>query len=177
MAADSNFVKTSVSGSLQLRDATATPVTLDLAFDRGDLVVGPIKEVMNEDVVIERRGRFVNVAHGSRIFPTSSFSAWFSKFQASNVPGAISDWVLRQGPYAALVSTLGSGPKVPFASDAIYTIEGSDFGDSADHTFTLHDVQWTIDSFTEANEGCFFSLSGVVRGEIDGDLTAAEYTP
>ena len=56
MAADSSFVKTNVSGKLTLADGTGTPVTLELAFDRGDLTVGPIKEVLNEDVAIERRG-------------------------------------------------------------------------------------------------------------------------
>ena len=171
----SGFVKTNVSGSISLADGTGTPLTLALLFDRGDLQVTGIKEVLNEDVAIERRGNFINAAHGNRTYPQLSFSSWISQFQAAADPGDIVDWILRQGAYSAAVSTLGAGSKVPFASDVTYNLEGTDFNDSADHDFTLHDVQFNGFDFQESESGLFVSISGIVRGEIDGDLTAAEY--
>lgn len=176
----SGFVKTNVSGTIALADGTGTPVTLTLAFDRGDLTVGPLMEVLNEHVYIERRGQRVNVAHGNRVYPQVSFSAWITAFQDSgSAPGDLLTFLLRtaSSAYASNVSTLGSGTKVPYAVDVTYTLEGSDFGDSGDHTFTLHDCLFSIDSFTEAAEGCSISVSAQVFGPITGDIALDEYTP
>jgi len=173
----SGFVKTSTSGSITLSDGTATPVTLTLAFDRGDLSISGLKEVLNEDVVIERRGRFVNVAHGNRIYPTFTFSCWVSQFNDSGTaPGNILTWIQRTtgSAYAANVSTFGSGSSIPFACDVQYDLEGTDFGDSADHQIILNDCQLQIDSLVEAAEGMSLSVSGVVRGAVGGDLEMAE---
>lgn len=173
----SGFVKTNVSGAITLLDGAATPVELTLAFDRGDLSLSTLKEVLNEDVAIERRGRFINSAHGARVYPSISFSCWISAFQDSGVaPGNILTWIQRtaSSAYASLVSTLGTGSSVPFACDLRYTLEGTDFGDSADHTFTCNDVQLQIDSFTEAAEGLSVAISGMVRGGITGDLAMAQ---
>jgi hypothetical protein len=133
--------------------------------------------VLNERVAIERRGQFINLAHGARSYPTVSFSCWFTEFgDSGTAPGNILTFLQRTtgSAYASNVSTLGSGAKVPYTVDVTYTIEGTDWGDSADHTFTLHDVDFSIDSFTEAPEGCSIALTGTIYGEIDGDLEMDE---
>lgn len=175
----SGFVKNNTMGVITLIDGTTpTAIELALAFDRGDLnLSGPLKSVLNENVAVERRGRFINTVHGNRVYPQLSFSCWISAFQDSGTaPGNIWTWIQRTtgSAYAANVSTLGTGSLVPFACNLKYDLEGTDVGDSGDHTFTCADVELVIDSFTEAAEGCSVSISGVVRGAITGDLEMAQ---
>ena len=173
--ARSGIVKTNVSGSIAFADGTGTPVTLTASFDRGDFVLSDAKEVLNEDVAIERRGRYINSAHGARVYPQVSFSCWADAFVGvTSAPGTELGYLMRSGQYTANVSTLGSGTSVPYAINITITIEGTDFGDSADATITLHDVQVSSFSFTEASEGNSLSFTGIVRGEVDGDLALDE---
>lgn len=174
----SGFVKTNTCGAIALADGTSpTPVSLTLAFDRGDLSLSNLAPVLNERVVIEARGKFKNLAYGARQYPTVSFSCWVSAFQDSGTaPGNILTFLQRTAgsAYASNDGTLGTGSKIPYTVDVTYTLEGTDWGDSADHTFTLHDVDFSIDSFTEASDGCNVSLTGTVYGEITGDLKMDE---
>lgn len=178
----SDFVKTNVSGQISLADGTGTPVTLTLVFDRGDLAISNLKgDHLNENVRIQRRGRHINTAPGNRLYPGVSFSAWLPAFDDSGAaPGDLITWIQRTtgSAYAGLISTTdpsaGSGPDIPFAFDLTYTLEGTRFGDSQDHTFTLHDFEVDNFSFNEAAEGISISLTGTVTGEIDGDLDMAE---
>lgn len=178
MANRSNFVKTNVAGSLTLRDYT-TPTALELAiaFDQGNLTVGPIMRILNEFVAIERRGRYVNTAFGNRVYPTFSFTCWVPAFQDDgSAPGNIATWLLKTtgGAYDAAVSSLGAGASVPFLWDLVYNLEGTEYGDGDDHDFTLTRCEGQIDNYTEAADGCTFAISGTVRGGITGDLIAAE---
>lgn len=171
----SQYVRTNVSGEITLTDGAATQLTL--AFDRGDLSISGLKEVLNENVRIQRRGKFVNTAHGARIFPTVSFSSWVSAFQDSGMaPGDLITWIQRASgsAYASLESTYGSASGLPFAFDVTYTLEGTDFGDSADSTFTLHDCEVDSFDFAEAAEGLSITVNLTVTGEIDGDLDMDE---
>ncbi len=174
----SQIVKNNVAGQIKLIDGT-TPTALELvlAFDKGDFSLTGAKEVLNNPVAVERRGKFINSLHGARMYPSFSFSCWASAFQDDGSdPGNIATWVLRSGggAYAAAESTLGAGSRVPFAFHTEYTMEGSDYGDSADHTFQLEDCEVTDFGFSEAEEGCTFSISGVVRGPVTGDLPMSE---
>lgn len=178
----SSIVKTNVSGTITLIDGTTpTAIELALSFDRGDLNVSGLKEVLNETITVERRGRFVNSAHGNRVYPSFSFSCWLSAFQDSGTaPGNILTWIQRTtgSAYAALVSSLQPGASAnadtPFAFDIKYDLEGADFGDSADHTFTLGDCEVLDFTFAEAADGLSVSVNGVVRGAVSGDLEMAQ---
>jgi len=173
----SAFVKTNVSGTLLWEDGTGTPLTLTLAFDRGDFALSGLNETLNERVAIERRGRYINSAYGNRVYPAFSLSCWVSAFQDSGVaPGNAITFLTRAtgSAYAAAVSTLGAGAAVPFAFDQTYTLEGTDWGDSADHTFTLADCEVLDFAFSEAADGLSIAINGVVRGAITGDLDMTE---
>lgn len=180
MSLNSTFVKTNTAGSITLADGTGTPVTITLAYDRGDVSVSGLQEVLNEYAVIERRGRYVNVAHAARKYPTISFSAWLPAWQDSGTaPGCLQAFLLRtaSSAYASNVSTSGAGSKVPYTIDFTLAIEGTDFGDSADHTFTAADCLLTDYGFSEAAEGMSASITLQVLGAFSGDISAAEYSP
>lgn len=166
----SNIVKNDIEGSITLADGTGTPVTHTVTYDRGDLVAGPFKKIMNEDVVIESRGRFRALAHGARIYPTGTFSFWYREF--TNASGALPDMLLGTGTaYSANVSTLGAAAR-KYALKLTLTVEGTDLGDSADATLILNDCVFTIDQFSESREGNFIAVSFVCYGSTTGLATA-----
>lgn len=163
--------KSNVSGTITMVNGATT---LAAAYDRGDLTIGPLKAVLNQNNPVERRGRFVGLVTGARIYPQLSFSAWLTQFAEASAPGDLIDWILNKDAYSALTSTLGSG--TPYTSDMTYKVEGTDFGDAADHTFTTHDVDWTLDNYTETDSGLFIQISGTIYGELSGDIAIDEIT-
>jgi hypothetical protein len=171
----SAFVKNNTQGSLRLFDATSgTALTISLAFDAGDFEISGIPSggKLNEIVAYERRGAFKSAAHGNRVYPEWSFSSLVSSLSDASA-GTVSDFVLRQGAYAAAVSTLGTGTAVPYAFNVEYTIEGTAWGDSADITVTIGDCILTGWAFTEGDPDSV-KLSDTVYGAITGDIAASE---
>lgn len=168
MALD-DFVKSDLEGSITLTDGNSN--TMTLAFDNGDFSGGPFKEVLNEHVKYERRGKFTSVGLGARIYPTFSFTAMVHQFTDATAD-VLADFVLRNGKFASNQSTFGANHRV-YAMDVKMDIEATDFGHSADMTFTLHDCVVTIDSFGEGRPSTI-SISGEVLGEVTGDLACDE---
>lgn len=164
----STIQKSNVSGSLSF---AVGATSLALLFDKGDLNIADLHAVLNAVAAVERRGKFQGLVHGARVYPTFTFTAWITQFSEATGTGDLIDWVLRKDAYSALVSTIGQG--LPFTSDLTYTLEGTDFGDSADHTFTMHDVYLSC-SYAEAAEGLTLSVSGTVYGEFEGDIDIDE---
>jgi hypothetical protein len=168
MAAESSYIKTNISGSIVLSDGTGTPVTLTLAYDRGDLAIGPLSDKLNELVTVQRRGKFVSHAHGARVFPSVSFSAYCGNLVGgtTSAPGTPTEFLTRQGAYAANLGTLGTGR--PLTIDMIITIEGTNFGDSDDEVVTLNDVHCTI-QWAEAADGNTITVTGTILGAVGLD--------
>lgn len=164
----STIQKSNVSGSLSF---AVGATTLLLAYEKGDLSLSDLHHVLNAVTPVERRGKFQGLVHGARVYPTFTFSAWVTQFSEAAAPGDLIDWVLHKDAYSALVSTIGQG--LPFTSDLTYTVEGTDFGDAADHTFTMHDVYCML-NYSEAAEGLTLSVSGTVYGEFTGDIDIDE---
>ena len=84
----------------------------------------------------------------------------------------MTDFVLKNNKYSGNVSTLGANAQI-YAVDITLTIEGTDFGDSADHAFVLTDCVVTMDEFAEGEED-LVSFSFEVLGDITGDLACSE---
>lgn len=164
----STVQKSNVSGSIQLAIGVST---LDLLYDRGDVAIGPLQARLNSVNAVARRGRFLGLVHGDRIYPTINFSAWITQFSEATGTGDLIDFVLNKDAYSALVS-LG-GANTPYTFDLSYTVEGTDFGDAADHTFTCHDVHAQL-NFTESAEGLQLAFSGTMYGEFTGDIDIDE---
>ena len=166
MAAASNYVKNSIHGAITLADGTVTPVTLASSYDKGDLQLANLGAVLNDLVHVTRRGKYVSSAHGARRFPTVSFSAFATNLvgSSSTAPGSILEFLTGKGAYSANISTLGSGR--PMAVKITLTIEGSNFGDTADETIVLNNVLIESVSFAEAEDGNTLSFEGTVLGSV-----------
>jgi len=167
----STFVKNFTHGSLLLSDGTGTPVTLTVDCMNGDFSISGLAKILRETAKYESRGLLKSVAHTTRTYPSGSFSAMMTAFTEAIAPGTLADFVLNQAAYSANVSTLGASAQV-YAIDLVVTIEGTDFGDAADHTFTLSDCRCTID-FAEGDPNQF-TLNFEVLGAVTNGLIAAE---
>lgn len=165
MGAESSFIKNNVQGVLTLSDGTGTPVTLALAYDMGDVEIGPLMEELNEPVKIERRGKFVGLQRGKRVYPTIKFTAWCGNLVggSTSAPGTPTEFSTKKGAYSANVSTLGANRK--YTIDIILAIEGSNFGDGADETITCNDVVCSI-TWKEGPEGNTISIDGEILGPV-----------
>jgi hypothetical protein len=158
-------------GTLTLRDGSPTPVTLTLAFERGDFAFSGLSAALNETAKVERRGQFVTAVHGARVYPTVSWSAWLADLTVASAPSSALDFLLRSGAYASNTSTLGSGR--PYAIDIIWDIEGTDLGASADDQVVWNDCLPILEG-TEAADGNTISCSCEVLGAITGSIDVAQ---
>lgn len=162
----STFPKNNMDGSLVLSDATGTPITLTVPFEQGNFTISALKKALRETAAYQSRGVLIGVRHTNRTFPTFSFSAVMSSF-TSATSNSLSDAILRNGAWAAAVSTLGANADV-YTLKATFSVEGSNFGDSSDHSFALNDCELSLD-FAEGDPNVF-TVSGVVYGTVTGDL-------
>jgi len=165
MAAESSFMKNNLHGSVQGEDGTGTPVTLALAYEKGNIKGGPLADFLNEAIKIVRRGKLISVAHGDRFWPKLSFSAFVGNVVGSSAiaPGTPTEFFTKKGAYSANVSTLGTGR--PYAVNVKLTIEGTNFGDANDETLLFKNFRGLLD-FGEGVEGNEISIDGEVLGDI-----------
>ena len=169
--------KGNTSGTLKYVDGTAmTPVELTSSFERGDFKVTGLQAGgdLNEVTPVQRRGVFVGLIKGARTFPQLSWSCWVTQFTEASGTGTDADFLLQQGAYSGNVSTSGTG--CPYTIDIDYTVEGTDFGDSADHNVVFADFHADTVDYEEGADGNFLAVSGTVYGAITGDLAAAGLT-
>ena len=165
MAAESTFLKNNVLGSMQLIDGTGSPVTLSLLYDRGNIKCTNWSQTLNELVKMVRRGRFVSAAHGERMFPVLSFSCFTGNLVGSSgtAPGTPWEFLTKKGAYSANISTLGANRL--YCVDVKLTIEGTNYGDTADETVTFEDCYVTSE-FAENVAGNELSFTAEVLGNI-----------
>ncbi len=175
MAAPSTMPKTALKGTIAFNDATGTPVTLAVTFTAGDYTLGPLSEDLNEPVVIMARGAIIGFTRGSPRPPQLSLSVYVGNLvgSSSSTPGSPLEFILRKGAYASNVSTLGANRKS--AVDVTLTIEGTNWGDSADETIVCEDVVFDS-SFNEAMDGNKLALTGTVLGSVVIDNDANTVT-
>ena len=76
--------------------------------------------------------------------------------------GTLVDFILQQNSYSGNISTL-TGSDV-YAVKVTLTVEGTDLGDTADHTIVMDDVHFTM-AIAEG-EPDTVTLSGTVYGSV-----------
>ena len=131
----SSVVKTLRDGQILIKDGTGTPKTITVAFEQGDLTLNiPGPEVL---VFLDRNrlGTTPSLRYGKEQPVTGSFSAYFK----DNVEAGVDtlEAALLLGMPTGWVSTLGSSAEVQTVS-LVWTIEGSDHGDTSDNVITLN---------------------------------------
>jgi len=160
--AASTVIKHLYDGLIALLDGTGTPVQLTVPFSMGDLSIKGLAQTQREVIAYESRGVLNSVRHTKRTYPTGSFSYMIADYSdATN--NTVIDFIRKAGSYNANTSTLGTASDV-YTIDIKLTVEGTNFGDSSDHTITLEDCHCTIDiDEGEPNKGTIsFTTYGAV---------------
>ena len=159
--AASTVIKHVTDGSITLEDGTGSPVTLVVPFTSGDLSVDGLQNSLRAVQAYQTRGTLHSVRLAAREFPSMSFSAMLADV-SDGTAGTLIDYCLKQGSYASNVTTL-TGSDV-YAIKVTLTIEGTDLGDSADHTIQMDDVHVTV--AVAEGEPDTVTLSGTVYGSV-----------
>jgi hypothetical protein len=169
----STFVKTNTMGSLVITDGTTpTPLTLTVPFEQGDFQISGLSAILREVVKHETRGKFTSASYGSRTYPSGSFSCKVTRLTQASTNSTIMDFITGKSgtSYAARLSTLAGEVE---ALNLAFTMEGTDFGDAADHTFNMTKVVFTSVDFAEG-EANTLSFTFEVLGAITGDIVCDE---
>lgn len=175
MAAQSSQPKTGLKGTITFSDATGSPVTLALLYSDGAESLAPLAEDLNEPVILVSRSQIVGFTRGAPRPPTLSFVALVGNLVGDDAvaPGSPLEFIFRKGAYAANVSTLGANRKS--AVDVTITIEGTDWGDSADETIVCENVVFDA-AFAVAMDGNKLTFTGTVLGAVIIDNDANTVT-
>lgn len=164
--ATSSIIKNMCDGTITFKDGSGTPISCQVRFDNADFSVDGLKAKLRETNAYQHRGVLSSVRHTTRTFPTFSMTCSMSNFTSAGAD-TVSDAILKNGAFASAVSTLGANADV-FTLDVLIVEEGSDFGDSSDHSFGLEDCELSL-SYAEGDPNTF-SISGTVYGAVTGDL-------
>lgn len=172
-----SYPKTGNMVGVTLSDGTGSPITYVLDQDRGTYTFDGIKPGLRNHTVVQRKGQMVAPVFTDRAPVSLSMEFLFDVFSKA-AGGTILDYIFKDGAFSARIGTLNpSGStdlKIPFATDAIIVVEGTDYGDSADGTITVRD--WIISSVSwnaAENEAITVSVTGEVWGAFEGDIAIA----
>ena len=164
----SSVVKNYRDGSIVFNDATSpTPITLTVQFESGDLSLSGVNYSSTGPVEYTKyldRGELGSVRRTSRSFATGSLSCQMTDL-SDGTDRLIWDAVNRSGAWASAVSTLGANADL-YTLQIVITIEGTNFGDAADHVLTMNNCRCSID-FAEGDPNSF-----TIHFEVLGAITA-----
>lgn len=169
MAGVSTFVKNNTMGTITITDGTGTPVSLTVAYDKGDVAIDGLGHRLNELKKIQGRGRMISSAYGARRFPSFKFSAFVPNLAGATASGGgtLLEMLTQKGAYSANISASGSSSNTnrPYTVNVKLAIEGSSFGDTADESIQANEVHCTI-GFQESEDGNTITIEGEVLGTI-----------
>lgn len=161
----SSIVKNFRDGTIVINDGTSpTPLTLTVQFETGDFSISGLNQGNYEITKYLDRGDLGSIRKTNRSFPTGSFTAHMTDL-SDGTDRLLWDAVNKTGAWASAVSTLGSTADV-FALQIVLSVEGTNFGDSADHVLTLNNCHCSID-FAEGDPNSF-----TLNFEVLGAITA-----
>jgi hypothetical protein len=160
--AQSTVIKNFRDGTLTFTDNTGTPLSMPIVYEAGDFSIDNLNEGLVETTAYLDRGEFATLRKTNRVFPSFSFTAHMTDLSDAT-DKLLYDLARKTGAWAGAVSTLGA------AADAMtykltWACEGTNFGDTTDHTLVLNDCRVTV-SLSEGDPNSF-SVSGIVYGAI-----------
>lgn len=158
----SSVVKNFRDGTITLADNGIN--TLTIQYEAGDLSLSGVNQGNYEHTKYLDRGDLGSIRKTNRSFPTGSFSCQMTEFSdASNTN--IWDLVNKTGAFSTAVSTLGANADL-YTLKITLSVEGTNFGDSSDHTLEMDDCRCTID-FAEGDPSSF-----TINFEVLGTIVA-----
>lgn len=147
-------------GTITLSDGSGSPITLTVQYEAGDFSIDNVSQSQSEVEAYLDRGAFHNVRKTNFAPATFSFTATMTDLSDATEK-CLWDAVNKSGAFSAGVSR---GDTDVWLLLVGFTVEGTDFGDAADHTLTLDKCHLTI-SFAEGSPNTF-TLNGTVYGNI-----------
>ncbi len=158
----SSITKYQGDGSLVIKDATGTPLSLTIPrltdFSFSGVVDGNrvlLKGMSRGEVAFLRKGAITEI--------TGSLTYWLADFTAATASSPL-DAARRTGYFASAVSTAAAlGDYMCY--DMVWTVEGTNLGDSADHVVTFSDVTLSGD-VTESMDGNTATMSFICHGGV-----------
>lgn len=159
----STVVKSYRDGTIVLSDGTGTPLTVTVQFENGDLSLSGTNQGNYEHTKYLDRGELGSIRKTNRMFPTGSFTCQMTDLSDAT-DRLIWDIVNKTGSFASAVSTLGANADL-YTLKIVLTVEGTQFGDSADHVLTMNDARCSID-FAEGDPNSFtinFEVLGTIQ--------------
>jgi hypothetical protein len=160
--AQSTTIKNFRDGTLTFTDNTGTPLSMSIVYEAGDFSIDNLNEGLVETTAYLDRGEFATLRKTNRVFPSFSFTAHMTDISDAT-DKLLYDLARKTGAWTSAVSTLGANADA-MTYKLTFTVEGTNFGDSADHTMVLNDCRITL-SFSEGDPNSF-SVSGIVYGAI-----------
>ena len=138
-------------GTITLKDGGSA--ALVIAYEEGNMTFEITKA---DQTVIRDRGVITTVRKGdNQPAATGSFSAYMREFADQTNAGSILDFINKTNNYSGNTSATSSGVYVEeYCINIEYDVEGTDFGDDADHRATLTQCIATV-SFTEGDPSMF----------------------
>lgn len=127
-------------GSIVLKDATGSPITVTAQYSNGDFGTSDIGQALREVTHYEARGVITSVRYTTVKPPTFTFTCQMTGF--TNATAFAMDAVRKAGAFASGVSTLGANAEV-WAVTIVWSVEGSNFG-GADSTMTATNCYGTV---------------------------------
>jgi hypothetical protein len=158
----SSVVKNFRDGTILIEYGTGTPLAVTVQFEAGDFSLSGLNQGNVEATTYLDRGELGSVRKTSRTFPTFTFSAHMTDLSDAT-DKLIWDAVNKTGAFASAVSTGGTASDV-YMLKVTLTIEGTNFGDAADHVIIMNNCHLAID-FAEGDPNSF-TLNGTVYGAI-----------
>lgn len=161
----SSVIKNFTDGKVTLTDATGVPIVCEATFSNGDFGVSGLSDKWNDVTAYESRGVFNVLRYGNRTYPSGSFSVKIAEFTNAST-NVITDAIIKNGAWSSAVSTYGTG--LPYLLKLTFTMEGTDFGDSADHSAVFTNCRCTVD-ISEGDPNTA-TVNWVCYGTSTGDL-------
>ena len=160
--AASTVIKNFRDAVIKVEDGTTpTPLLVTISLEAGDFSLTGMTEALTDVTTYLDRGELGSVRKTNRSFPTFSLTCHMADLSDAT-DKLIWDAINKTGAFASAVSTI-SGSDV-YGLKVTITIEGTNFGDAADHVIILNGSHMSID-FSEGDPNSF-SINGTVYGTI-----------
>jgi len=120
-------------GTYVIADGTGTPLTAATRYEQGDFALsGGMESEARNHTVYQAAGKYTSIRYTDRKPLQITFTEHMAEFGESTT-GTPLEMICAQAPHAARVSTKAAYGDVPLFN-LTWTVEGTDLGDSADHT-------------------------------------------
>ena len=152
-------------GILTLADGTGSPISITVTYSPGDFSISGLGQGLTAYEIAKYldRGNFYAARKTNQSFPAISFTAHATDYSDATEK-TLPDAIRKLGSFAAGVSGYGTSADVWSIKTMTLTVEGTSYGDSADHTIVCTNVICTID-IAEGDPNTF-SISGEVTGTV-----------